>query len=165
MRIDLYIDLYTRVVFTNMNSRTYFRKICLLLKRKTEGGLNIYITGKLYPEVCQPACRKMSTDLKPTAPPECLLRPMNFPRKTLMGPGPSNAPPRILNASALPLLGHLHPEFIQVNRSACSWHTALKQCINVNTTSFYSTDVSVVRKVCVKWDITLDKRGIQYFLP
>ncbi len=40
--------------------------------------------------------------------------PMNVPRKLLLGPGPSNAPPRILAASALPLLGHLHPEFLKV---------------------------------------------------
>ena len=31
-----------------------------------------------------------------------------------MGPGPSNCPPRVLNASALPLLGHLHPEMFAV---------------------------------------------------
>ena len=46
--------------------------------------------------------------------PECLFHPLDFPHKTLMGPGPSNAPPRVLGASALPLLGHLHPEFTQV---------------------------------------------------
>ncbi|XP_033764057.1 serine--pyruvate aminotransferase-like [Pecten maximus] len=49
-----------------------------------------------------------------SAPPASLLHPMNFPRKLLMGPGPSNCPPRILNASALPVLGHLHPEFTQI---------------------------------------------------
>lgn len=59
-------------------------------------------------------CRCMSTSMKPTSPPECLLRPMHVPIKLLMGPGPSNCPPRVLNASALPLLGHLHPEFTQI---------------------------------------------------
>lgn len=49
-----------------------------------------------------------------SAPPESLLHPMDFPRKLLMGPGPSNCPPRILSASALPILGHLHPEFTQI---------------------------------------------------
>ncbi|KAH3827042.1 hypothetical protein DPMN_128970 [Dreissena polymorpha] len=49
-----------------------------------------------------------------TAPPDSLTKPMNFPLKTLMGPGPSNCPPRVLNASALPMLGHLHPEFTQI---------------------------------------------------
>lgn len=47
-------------------------------------------------------------------PPASLLKSMSFPQKLLMGPGPSNAPPRVLNASALPLLGHLHTEFIQI---------------------------------------------------
>ncbi|CAH1772479.1 unnamed protein product, partial [Owenia fusiformis] len=46
--------------------------------------------------------------------PENLKVPMNFPKKLLMGPGPSTAPPRVLAASALPLLGHLHPEFTQI---------------------------------------------------
>ncbi|ELU05539.1 hypothetical protein CAPTEDRAFT_164164 [Capitella teleta] len=46
--------------------------------------------------------------------PERLLHPMEFPRKLLMGPGPANAPPRVLAAGALPLLGHLHPEFVQI---------------------------------------------------
>lgn len=47
--------------------------------------------------------------------PESLLKPMVLPQKLLMGPGPSNCPPRILNASALPMLGHLHPEFTKVS--------------------------------------------------
>ncbi|XP_076451542.1 alanine--glyoxylate aminotransferase-like [Babylonia areolata] len=46
--------------------------------------------------------------------PECLFHPLDFPHKTLMGPGPSNAPPRVLGACAMPLLGHLHPEFTQI---------------------------------------------------
>ncbi|KAL5015185.1 hypothetical protein ScPMuIL_009455 [Solemya velum] len=47
-------------------------------------------------------------------PPVELFKPMNFPLKTLMGPGPSNCPPRVLNACSLPILGHLHPEFVQI---------------------------------------------------
>ena len=50
-----------------------------------------------------------------TQAPECLFRPLNFPMKTLLGPGPSNCPPRVLAASALPMLGHLHPDFTQVS--------------------------------------------------
>lgn len=60
------------------------------------------------------SCRYKSTSSSTTEPPACLLKPMNVPMKTLMGPGPSNSPPRVLNASALPLLGHLHPEFTQI---------------------------------------------------
>ncbi|XP_014679185.1 PREDICTED: serine--pyruvate aminotransferase-like [Priapulus caudatus] len=47
-------------------------------------------------------------------PAERLLKPLQFPHKLLMGPGPSNCPPRVLAAQALPLLGHLHAEFCSV---------------------------------------------------
>lgn len=52
-----------------------------------------------------------------SSPPESLLKPINVPQKTLLGPGPSSAPPRVLAAGSLPLLGHLHSEFVQVNNS------------------------------------------------
>jgi alanine-glyoxylate transaminase/serine-glyoxylate transaminase/serine-pyruvate transaminase len=32
---------------------------------------------------------------------------LEVPRRFLMGPGPANADPRVLNAQALPLLGHM----------------------------------------------------------
>ncbi len=35
-----------------------------------------------------------------------------LPERLLLGPGPSNAPPRVLDALARPLLGHLDPCFI-----------------------------------------------------
>jgi alanine-glyoxylate transaminase/serine-glyoxylate transaminase/serine-pyruvate transaminase len=31
-----------------------------------------------------------------------------------MGPGPSNANPRILAVQSLPLLGHMHPPFLKI---------------------------------------------------
>ncbi|KAK9822746.1 hypothetical protein WJX74_003394 [Apatococcus lobatus] len=37
---------------------------------------------------------------------------IKVPYRILMGPGPSNAHPRILAAQTLPLLGHLHPPFL-----------------------------------------------------
>ena len=49
-------------------------------------------------------------------PPKSLLLPMNFPQKLLMGPGPSNAPPRVLAAGARPVLGHMHAEMWQVGK-------------------------------------------------
>ena len=36
------------------------------------------------------------------------------PVRTLMGPGPSDVDPRILNALSRPTLGHLDPAFIQL---------------------------------------------------
>ena len=47
-------------------------------------------------------------------PPEVLKTPMSIPEKTLLGPGPSNVPDRVLKAMALPTIGHLHPEFTKV---------------------------------------------------
>ncbi|XP_037068168.1 serine--pyruvate aminotransferase-like isoform X1 [Pollicipes pollicipes] len=46
--------------------------------------------------------------------PASLEGPLVVPEKTLMGPGPSNAHPRVLEAQKLPLLGHLHPEFCKI---------------------------------------------------
>ena len=38
----------------------------------------------------------------------------NPPHRILMGPGPSDAHPRVLNAMARPLIGHLDPEFVKM---------------------------------------------------
>ncbi|KAJ9586695.1 hypothetical protein L9F63_019733 [Diploptera punctata] len=42
--------------------------------------------------------------------PGVLQKPLSVPDKLLMGPGPSNCPPRVLHAMSLPVLGHLHQE-------------------------------------------------------
>ncbi len=39
------------------------------------------------------------------------IKPFQPPRRTLMGPGPSDVPPRILEAMARPTIGHLDPAF------------------------------------------------------
>jgi len=39
---------------------------------------------------------------------------LNTPERILLGPGPSMVPPRVLQAMAHPLLGHLDPQFIQL---------------------------------------------------
>ena len=38
----------------------------------------------------------------------------NPPKRILMGPGPSDAHPRVLKAMSTPLIGHLDPEFIRI---------------------------------------------------
>ena len=48
------------------------------------------------------------------AAPASLAAPMVVPLKTLTGPGPSNVSDRVLQAQALPTLGHLHPEFTKI---------------------------------------------------
>ena len=47
-------------------------------------------------------------------PPKALESPIAVPLKTMMGPGPSNAAERVLAATALPVIGHLHPEYCKV---------------------------------------------------
>lgn len=48
-------------------------------------------------------------------PSKRLLKPLTIPKeRLLLGPGPSNPHPRIMHASSLPLVGHLHPEFLEV---------------------------------------------------
>ncbi|EAT32945.1 AAEL014817-PA [Aedes aegypti] len=47
-------------------------------------------------------------------PPAVLREPLITPNKLLMGPGPSNAPQRVLDAMSRPILGHLHPETLKI---------------------------------------------------
>nr|XP_057928809.1 alanine--glyoxylate and serine--pyruvate aminotransferase a [Doryrhamphus excisus] len=47
-------------------------------------------------------------------PPECLRRPLAVPHRHMFGPGPSNVPPRILQAGANPVIGHMHPETFEI---------------------------------------------------
>ncbi|KAL1491378.1 hypothetical protein ABEB36_011985 [Hypothenemus hampei] len=47
-------------------------------------------------------------------PPEELKQPLVVPYKLLMGPGPSNPPPRVMNALTHPILGHMHEEMFQI---------------------------------------------------
>ncbi|XP_040469702.1 serine--pyruvate aminotransferase isoform X1 [Falco naumanni] len=60
------------------------------------------------------ARRAMATSLLCVPPPQVLLRPLAVPERLLLGPGPSNVPPRILAAGSQQLLGHMHPEVLQV---------------------------------------------------
>ncbi|XP_058057202.1 alanine--glyoxylate aminotransferase [Anopheles bellator] len=46
--------------------------------------------------------------------PAVLREPLVVPDKLLMGPGPSNAPQRVLDAMSRPILGHLHPETLKI---------------------------------------------------
>ena len=47
-------------------------------------------------------------------PPRELFEPLVVPKRTLMGPGPSNCSQRVLNSLQQPVLGHLHPEICKV---------------------------------------------------
>jgi hypothetical protein len=47
--------------------------------------------------------------------------PLSVPHRTLHGPGPSTAHPRVLATSSLPMLGHMHPEFGKILSDAGDW--------------------------------------------
>ena len=49
-------------------------------------------------------------------PPESLKRALTIPEKTLLEPGPSNVPERILTMTNI---GHLHPEFCKLVMDDC----------------------------------------------
>ena len=59
-----------------------------------------------------PFLRKMSSKTIP--PIERILKPLSVKEKRLLGPGPSNMADSISKALAQPLLGHLHPEFLEI---------------------------------------------------
>ncbi|CAI5989290.1 unnamed protein product [Closterium sp. NIES-64] len=47
--------------------------------------------------------------------------PLSLPNRILMGPGPATPHPRVLAAASLPLVGHMHPEFLTVMDEVKSW--------------------------------------------
>jgi len=56
----------------------------------------------------------METNRAEFDPPATLKNLINVPEKLLMGPGPSNCSPRVLQACGLPVMGHMHKEFFQI---------------------------------------------------
>jgi alanine-glyoxylate transaminase/serine-glyoxylate transaminase/serine-pyruvate transaminase len=49
-----------------------------------------------------------------TAATETLIPPLDIPQRVLLGPGPSDVPPRILEALGRPTIGHLDPVFLRI---------------------------------------------------
>uniref|UniRef100_A0A8C3XKY3 Alanine--glyoxylate aminotransferase n=1 Tax=Chelydra serpentina TaxID=8475 RepID=A0A8C3XKY3_CHESE len=56
----------------------------------------------------------MSSQQLLVPPPAVLRQPLAVPDRLLLGPGPSNVPPRILAAGGRQLIGHLHKEMFQI---------------------------------------------------
>ncbi len=53
-----------------------------------------------------------------------MISSLKLPQRILLGPGPSNVPPRVLSALSLPVVGHLDPEFFKVmedNKKMLRW--------------------------------------------
>uniref|UniRef100_A0AAQ4QQM4 Alanine--glyoxylate and serine--pyruvate aminotransferase a n=1 Tax=Gasterosteus aculeatus aculeatus TaxID=481459 RepID=A0AAQ4QQM4_GASAC len=54
-------------------------------------------------------------------PPKCLQKPLVVPHRHMFGPGPSNVSPRILQAGARPVIGHMHPEIFDDIKSGIQY--------------------------------------------
>ncbi|OXB58643.1 hypothetical protein ASZ78_003610 [Callipepla squamata] len=63
---------------------------------------------------CSTAGCAMAATTPRVPPPRGLLRPLAVPHRLLLGPGPSNVSPRVLAAGGMQILGHMHPEVLQV---------------------------------------------------
>src|ERR671912_2546462 len=50
----------------------------------------------------------------PSAAAPAALTAIDIPQRVLMGPGPSDVPPRILEAMSRPTIGHLDPVFLKI---------------------------------------------------
>ncbi|MBZ3888042.1 Serine--pyruvate aminotransferase, mitochondrial [Sciurus carolinensis] len=50
----------------------------------------------------------------PVPPPEALRKPLSIPDRLLLGPGPSNLAPRVLEAGGLQMIGHMSKEMFQI---------------------------------------------------
>ncbi|XP_061492498.1 alanine--glyoxylate aminotransferase [Rhineura floridana] len=66
------------------------------------------------PLLLSQCCRTMASQNQWVPPPAPLLQPLSIPDRLLLGPGPSNSPPRILSAGGRQLIGHVHKEMIQI---------------------------------------------------
>jgi alanine-glyoxylate transaminase/serine-glyoxylate transaminase/serine-pyruvate transaminase len=64
---------------------------------------------------------------------------LNPPTRILLGPGPSNAHPRVLSALGLPLIGHLDPAFIQLMEETKQLLRATFQTENILTLPISAT--------------------------
>nr|XP_031530537.1 LOW QUALITY PROTEIN: serine--pyruvate aminotransferase [Vicugna pacos] len=58
--------------------------------------------------------RTMASHRLLVAPPRALRKPLSIPSRLLLGPGPSNLPPRVLAAGGLQMVGHMHKEMFQI---------------------------------------------------
>ena len=81
--------------------------------------------------------------------PKQLLVPLKVEERLLMGPGPSNAHPRILNACAQPILGLLDPRFCAIMDEVklglqYVWQTKNKHTFALSATGHSGIEASII---------------------
>jgi alanine-glyoxylate transaminase/serine-glyoxylate transaminase/serine-pyruvate transaminase len=74
---------------------------------------------------------------------------LNPPVRLLMGPGPSNADPRVLRAMATPVIGHLDPAFLAIMDETMSWLRQVYQTTNHHTVPISATGSAGVETMLV----------------
>ena len=52
--------------------------------------------------------------------PKSAPRLLDMPKRTLLGPGPANVHPRVLEALGAPVIGHLDPRFVEIMEEVCA---------------------------------------------
>ena len=70
------------------------------------------------------------------------------PQKVLLGPRPSSVHPRVLQALALPVMGHLDPAFFQVMDDVCEMLRQVFHTKNVMTVPISSTGTGAMETAC-----------------
>ncbi|MGD2136172.1 MAG: alanine--glyoxylate aminotransferase family protein [Gemmatimonadales bacterium] len=70
------------------------------------------------------------------------LAPIDPPERLLMGPGPSNPDPQVLEAMAKPMVGHLDPYFLEIMDDTMSMLRALYRTENHHTIPMSGTGTS-----------------------
>ncbi|KAL4630703.1 serine-pyruvate aminotransferase-like [Arapaima gigas] len=87
-----------------------------MLRTLSHGGVTVaqrvHTHSALRPLAALPCRTAMSSVSVP--PPPCLLQPLETPQRYLFGPGPSNVPPRVQAAAARQVIGHMHPETLEI---------------------------------------------------
>ncbi|XP_068599458.1 alanine--glyoxylate and serine--pyruvate aminotransferase a [Brachionichthys hirsutus] len=75
---------------------------------------------------------------------KCLQKPLVVPKRRMFGPGPSNVPPRITEAGSKPVIGHMHPEMLQIMDDIKSGIQYIFQTRNPMTLAVSSTGHSAM---------------------
>ncbi len=76
-------------------------------------------------------------------------RELQPPQKVLLGPGPSTVHPRVLQAMANPVMGHLDPAFFQVMDDVCEMLREVFHTSNNMTLPISSTGTGAMETACV----------------
>lgn len=74
---------------------------------------------------------------------------LNPPVRLLMGPGPSNADPRVLRAMATPVIGHLDPAFLTIMDETMTWLRQVYQTSNHHTVPISATGSAGIETMMV----------------